>query len=156
VEAQETLDAQKTIDTLIGAGTSVLGNVTFTGGLRIDGKVLGNIIAVGAEPCTLVIGEHAEVQGEIRASHVVVNGKVVGPVLADGYVELQPRARVVGDVSYKNARDARRRHAARTVESHRTGYCGRGRIEASRIRQDVIDHKRRLIAYRGCRPRPQS
>ena len=106
---------QKTIDTLIGAGTSVLGNVTFTGGLRIDGKVLGNIIAVGAEPCTLVIGEHAEVQGEIRASHVVVNGKVVGPVLADGYVELQPRARVVGDVSYK------------TLEMH-VGATLRGRL----------------------------
>jgi len=106
---------QKTIDTLIGAGTSVLGNVTFTGGLRIDGKVLGNIIAVGAEPGTLVIGEHAEVQGEIRASHVVVNGKVVGPVLADGYVELQPRARVVGDVSYK------------TLEMH-VGATLRGRL----------------------------
>jgi len=106
---------QKTIDTLIGAGTSVLGNVTFSGGLRIDGKVLGNVIAVGAEPCTLVIGEHAEVQGEIRASHVVVNGKVVGPVIADGYVELQPKARVVGDVSYK------------TLEMH-VGATLRGRL----------------------------
>ena len=106
---------QKRIDTLIGAGTSVLGNVTFTGGLRIDGKVLGNIIAVGAEPCTLVVGEHAEVQGEIRASHVVVNGKVVGPVMADGYVELQPKARVVGDVSYK------------TLEMH-VGATLRGRL----------------------------
>ncbi len=104
-----------TIDTLIGAGTSVLGNVTFTGGLRIDGRALGNIIAMGAEPCTLVIGEHAEVQGEIRASHVVVNGKVVGPVLADGYVELQPKARVVGDVSYK------------TLEMH-VGATLRGRL----------------------------
>ena len=106
---------QKRIDSLIGAGTSVLGNVTFSGGLRIDGKVLGNVIAVGAEPCTLVIGEHAEVQGEIRVSHVVVNGKVVGPVLADGYVELQPKARVVGDVSYK------------TLEMH-VGAVLRGRM----------------------------
>jgi len=106
---------QKRIDTLIGAGTSVLGNVTFTGGLRIDGKVLGNIIAVGAEPCTLVIGEHAEVQGEIRVSHLVVNGKIVGPVMADGIVELQPKARVVGDVSYK------------TLEMH-VGAVLRGRL----------------------------
>jgi cytoskeletal protein CcmA (bactofilin family) len=106
---------QKRIDTLIGAGTAVLGNVTFTGGLRIDGKVLGNVIAVGAEPCTLVIGEHAEVQGEIRVSHVVVNGKVVGPVMADGYVELQPKARVTGDVNYK------------TLEMH-VGAVLRGRL----------------------------
>ena len=106
---------QKTIDTLIGAGTSVLGNVTFTGGLRIDGKVLGNVIAVGAEPCTLVIGEHAEVQGEVRVSHVVVNGKIVGPVMADGVVELQAKARVTGDVSYK------------TLEMH-VGAVLRGRL----------------------------
>jgi cytoskeletal protein CcmA (bactofilin family) len=69
--------------------------------LRIDGKVLGNVIAVGGEPGTLVIGEHAEVTGEVRASHVVIIGKVVGPVIVDGYVELQPKARVIGDVSYK-------------------------------------------------------
>ena len=106
---------QKSIDTLIGTGTSVLGNVTFTGGLRIDGKVLGNVIAVGAEPCTLVIGEHAEVQGEIRVSHVVVNGKIVGPVIADGFVELQAKARVTGDVSYK------------TLEMH-VGAVLRGRL----------------------------
>jgi cytoskeletal protein CcmA (bactofilin family) len=109
---------QKSIDTLIGAGTSVLGNVTFTGGLRIDGKVLGNVIAVGAEPCTLVIGEHAEVQGEIRVSHVVVNGKIVGPVVADGFVELQAKARVTGDVSYK------------TLEMH-VGAVLRGRLNHS-------------------------
>jgi len=109
---------QKSIDTLIGAGTSVLGHVTFSGGLRIDGKVLGNVMAVGAEPCTLVIGEHAEVQGEIRASHVVVNGKIVGPVIADGFVELQPKARVTGDVSYK------------TLEMH-VGAVLRGRLNHS-------------------------
>src|SRR6186713_3089313 len=104
-----------TIDTLIGAETSVLGNVTFTGGLRIDGKVLGNVIAVGAEPCTLVIGEHAEVQGEVRVSHLVVNGKIVGPVMADGIVELQSKARVTGDVSYN------------TLEMH-VGSVVRGRL----------------------------
>jgi len=95
-------NAQKRIDTLIGAGTVVSGNISFVGGLRIDGKVLGNVIAAGGEPGTLVIGEHAEVSGEIRASHVVVIGKVVGPVIVDGYVELQPKARVIGDVSYKS------------------------------------------------------
>lgn len=93
---------QKRIDSLIGAGTVVNGNVSFAGGLRIDGKVLGNVFAVGGEPGTLVIGEHAEVTGEIRVAHIVVNGKVVGHVIADGSVELQPKAKVVGDVSYKS------------------------------------------------------
>ena len=70
--------------------------------LRIDGKVHGNVIAAPGEPSTLVISEQAEVDGEIRVSHIVINGKVNGPVIADGYLELQPKARVIGDVSYKS------------------------------------------------------
>lgn len=100
-ERKKRTTPQKRIDSLIGAGTVVNGNVTFTGGLRIDGKVHGNVIAAPGEPSTLVISEQAEVDGEIRVSHVVINGKVDGPVIADGYLELQPKAQVVGDVTYK-------------------------------------------------------
>jgi len=66
---------QKRIDSLIGAGTVVNGDVTFSGGLRIDGHVLGSVVAANDEPCTLVIGEQAKVDGEIRVSHLVVNGR---------------------------------------------------------------------------------
>ena len=106
---------QKRIDCLIGAGTVVSGNVTFAGGLRIDGKVHGNVTAAPGEPSTLVISEQAEVDGEIRVSHVVINGKVDGPIVADGYLELQPKAQVVGDVTYK------------TLEMH-VGAVLRGRL----------------------------
>jgi cytoskeletal protein CcmA (bactofilin family) len=92
---------QKRIDSLIGAGTVVNGNVSFTGGLRIDGQVHGNVASANGEPSTLVISEQAKVDGEIRVSHVVVNGTVNGPVIADNYLELQPKARIFGDVSYK-------------------------------------------------------
>ena len=109
---------QKRIDCLIGAGTVVSGDVTFAGGLRIDGKVHGNVIAAAGEPSTLVISEQAEVDGEIRVSHIVINGKVVGPVIADGYLELQPKALVVGDVTYK------------TLEMH-VGAVLRGRLNHS-------------------------
>ena len=92
---------QKRIDSLIGAGTVISGDVTFTGGLRIDGEVHGNVIAANGDPSTLVISEQAQVDGEIRVSHVVVNGVVNGPVVANDYLELQPKARIVGDVTYK-------------------------------------------------------
>ena len=91
----------KRIDSLIGAGTVVDGDVTFTGGLRIDGHVRGNVIAANSEPGTLVVSEQAKVDGQIRVSHVVINGTVNGPVTADDYLELQPKARILGDVSYK-------------------------------------------------------
>jgi len=92
---------QKRIDSLIGAGTVVDGDVTFTGGLRIDGHVRGNVVAANGEPSTLVVSEQAKVDGEIRVSHVVINGTVNGPVAANDYLELQPKARIAGDVSYK-------------------------------------------------------
>jgi cytoskeletal protein CcmA (bactofilin family) len=92
---------QKRIDSLIGAGTVVEGNLSFSGGLRIDGQVRGNVTAANGDPCTLVVSEHARVDGEIRVSHVVINGTINGPVTADDYLELQANARIMGDVSYR-------------------------------------------------------
>lgn len=92
---------QNRIDTLIGADTRILGDISFSGGLRVDGHVKGNVMAKGDAPCTLVLSENAKIEGKIEVSHVVVNGTVMGPVHASEYVELQPKARVTGDVFYK-------------------------------------------------------
>ena len=89
------------IECLIGAGTTIEGNITFAGGLRVDGRVRGDVIAADGKPGTLVLSEHAQIEGEIRVSHVVINGTVVGPVHAAEYVELQAKANVTGDVYYK-------------------------------------------------------
>ena len=92
---------QKRIDSLIGAGTIVHGDVVFRGGLRIDGHVQGNVATANGEPGTLVISEQARVDGEVSVSHIVVNGCVNGPMRADDYLELQSKARIVGDVCYR-------------------------------------------------------
>jgi cytoskeletal protein CcmA (bactofilin family) len=98
----KTSKANNRIDTLIGAGTIVEGNVTFTGGLRIDGEVRGNVSVSGDHPGTLVISEHARVDGEVMVPHLVINGAVNGPVRSTDSLELQPRARVAGDVEYNS------------------------------------------------------
>ena len=92
---------QNRIDCLIGAGTEIKGDMTFDGGLRVDGRVHGNVISVDGKPGTLVLSEAARIEGEIRVSHVVINGTVVGPVHAADYVELQSKANVTGDVYYR-------------------------------------------------------
>ena len=89
------------IECLIGAGTTIEGNITFAGGLRVDGRVRGDVIAADGKPGTLVLSEQAQIEGEIRVSHVVINGTVIGPVHAAEYVELQTKANVTGDVYYK-------------------------------------------------------
>ena len=91
---------QNRIDSLIGAGTRVNGDVIFSGGLRVDGEVHGNIGCEKGQGGTLVISEHARVEGEIAVGHVVINGTVVGPVVAGESLELLPNARVTGDVEY--------------------------------------------------------
>ena len=89
------------IECLIGAGTTVEGNIIFAGGLRVDGRVRGDVIAAEGKPGTLVLSEQAQIEGEIRVSHVVINGTVIGQVHAAEYVELQPKANVTGDVHYR-------------------------------------------------------
>ena len=92
---------QKRIDCLIGAGTVVQGDISFSGGLRIDGRVEGNLTASSEGSATLVVSEQARVDGDIKVSHVVINGSVNGQVTAKDYLELQAKARVVGDVAYR-------------------------------------------------------
>jgi cytoskeletal protein CcmA (bactofilin family) len=92
---------QNRIDCLIGAGTVIKGDLTFDGGLRVDGRVHGNVQSAEGKPGTLVLSEAAQIEGEIRVSHVVINGTVVGPVHAADYVELQGKANVTGDVYYR-------------------------------------------------------
>lgn len=92
---------QNRIDSLIGAETRVDGDLNFTGGLRVDGTVNGNVIAAPGKPSTLVLSEHGRISGEIRVTHLVVNGEVDGPVQAAEYLELQGKARVTGDIRYK-------------------------------------------------------
>src|SRR5487761_2574484 len=89
---------QGRIDSLIGAATKIEGNVTFSGGLRVDGEIKGNVLASGDQPSTLVISEHACIEGEISVSHMVLNGTVIGPVSSSEFLELQSHARVTGDL----------------------------------------------------------
>jgi cytoskeletal protein CcmA (bactofilin family) len=89
------------IESLIGAGTRIEGNVSFSGGLRVDGEISGNIVAVPGKPSTLVLSEQGRVNGEISVTHLVLNGMVDGPVRATEYLELQSKAKVTGNVHYK-------------------------------------------------------
>ncbi len=92
---------QGRIDSLIGAGTRVEGNLCFSGGLRIDGEVHGDIEgAEGASSSTLVLSEQARIEGAVRVAHLVTNGTIVGMVTVVESIEMQPRARIIGDVEY--------------------------------------------------------
>ena len=92
---------QPPIKSLIAQGTDIEGHISFSEGLRVDGKVKGNLVAAEGTRSILVISETASIQGEIRADHVIINGKVIGPITASELLELQPKAQIEGDVHYK-------------------------------------------------------
>ncbi len=91
---------QPPIKSLIALGTTISGDIGFSDGLRIDGEVRGNLTATDGQPSLLVVSETALITGEIVADHLIINGHVRGPVVARVLLELQPKARVEGDVSY--------------------------------------------------------
>jgi cytoskeletal protein CcmA (bactofilin family) len=92
---------QPPIKSLIASGTVITGDVAFADGLRVDGHIMGNLTASRETPSLLVISETAIIVGEIRADHVIINGAVQGPIEAAQLLELQPKAKIEGDVSYK-------------------------------------------------------
>ena len=91
---------QPPIKSLIAHGSQISGNMRFTDGLRVDGSVIGNLRASEDEPSLLVISESASITGEVHADHIIVNGTVKGPIYASVMLELQPKARIEGEVRY--------------------------------------------------------
>lgn len=89
------------VDTLIGAGTQIQGDVEFAGGLRIDGTVIGNIKSIDGNNSTVVLSETAVIEGNITVAHVIVDGTVNGNIIASERVILQPKAVIKGDVRYR-------------------------------------------------------
>jgi cytoskeletal protein CcmA (bactofilin family) len=89
------------IESLIGPNTFIKGDIEFSGSLRIDGHVKGNITTAKDLDSTLVVAESGKIEGEVHATHVVLDGMIVGPVEVTDFLELQPKARIIGDVRYK-------------------------------------------------------
>ena len=88
------------IDTLIGMNTSITGDISFSGGLRVDGHITGNVIANSDEQSTLVLSDEGSITGKIKVTNIIINGTVTGPIHAQGYLELQTKAKVHGDIHY--------------------------------------------------------
>ena len=91
---------QPPIKSLIAEGSQITGDIRFTDGLRVGGTITGNIHSSDDLASILVISEIASITGEIVADHIIINGHVKGPIHARKMLELQPKARIEGDVEY--------------------------------------------------------
>lgn len=86
-----------TINTIIGAGSFVSGDIRINGVVKIDGDIIGNI----ETPSTVIIGEKARIKGNINAKAAIVGGIVLGDIYAPKSVELLSTSAVIGDVTTK-------------------------------------------------------
>ena len=90
---------KNTIDTVIGSTSTIDGNILFSGNLKIDGIVNGNVTA-DDEGAILIINEEGQIQGEVKVANIMVNGKIDGNIFASKKIELFQNAKIFGDVHY--------------------------------------------------------
>ena len=112
------------IDTLIGVDTRIEGDLHFSGGLRVDGAIRGNVSEQNGSPSTIIVSEHGRIEGAVTAAKIVLNGKVIGPVKSSQFIELQTKARITGDLYYKSLE----MHTGAVIEG-KLVYLGDGAAE---------------------------
>ncbi|MET0131537.1 MAG: polymer-forming cytoskeletal protein [Stenotrophomonas chelatiphaga] len=89
------------VDTLIGAQVVLQGDLQFSGGLVVEGRIHGRVFAAPGQPATLTLCEQGLIEGLVDVPVVIINGRLDGDVRATERVELAPKARVNGNVHYQ-------------------------------------------------------
>ena len=88
------------IDTLVGRTGHVKGDLEFSGGLHVDGRISGDVRAEPDSDSTLSVSEQGRIEGAVDVANVILDGTVTGPIHARGRVVIGARARVHGDLYY--------------------------------------------------------
>lgn len=104
------------IESLIGAGTVLSGDIVFSGGLRVDGEVRGNVRSADGQANTLVVGEQGRIEGDIDVARLIVNGLIKGRVDATEFIRFQSKAQVDCDLAYAVAEI----HSGAVIHGHLT------------------------------------
>ncbi|MDA9368388.1 polymer-forming cytoskeletal protein [Flavobacteriaceae bacterium] len=86
--------------TLIAKDATFTGEISFSGNLDIEGKVIGGVVALPDTPAMVRVVAGGCVEGEVRAPAVIINGKVVGDIYCTERLELAEHAEIDGDVYY--------------------------------------------------------
>jgi cytoskeletal protein CcmA (bactofilin family) len=82
------------ISGFLDEGTEFNGDLVFRNTMRIDGKFKGTVTSKNY----LIVGETAEIEGEVNVTNVSINGKVKGKIKADGKVEIHSKGKVFCDI----------------------------------------------------------
>lgn len=86
---------------LIAAGLEVNGIVSFSGALHVDGKIKGDVFAAEDPHAVVTIGPKGCIEGQVKVPRVLLEGTVVGDIVASDSVELGASAHVAGNIYYQ-------------------------------------------------------
>ena len=89
------------IETLIGPHATLRGDISFSGGLYVEGTIIGTVVADEGTAAVLTLAEDGRIEGEVRAPVVVISGRMEGDVHAAERLELAAKARVNGNLHSK-------------------------------------------------------
>lgn len=92
------------LSSLIAPGVEIVGDVIVTDGLRVDGRIEGNVRSKPGSRGLLVLSERGGIRGTVRVHDAVVNGTIDGDLEVEHYLELQANARVTGNITYRQLR----------------------------------------------------
>ena len=90
------------IDTLIDKDNVIKGNYSYSGGLRLDGKIYGDLTVIEDSDGTLIMGEYSKIKGSVTVETAIVAGEILGNVTCYDYLELQPSAIIKGNIEYNS------------------------------------------------------
>ncbi len=88
------------VDSLVGQHTVVTGELNFTGGCHIDGRVVGNVLSEDVDTSVLTVSDRGSIEGEVKVPFLILNGTILGNVYVHQHIELAANARVEGNVYY--------------------------------------------------------
>ena len=88
------------ITTLIDKDILISGDTTYTGGIRVDGKINGNLKVHGEEGSLLIMGHGSKITGDVEVEKAIINGEINGNVKCRDYLELNTNAIVNGSIEY--------------------------------------------------------
>ena len=88
------------ITTLIDKDIVISGDTTYTGGIRVDGKIKGNLKVHGDEGSLLIMGYGSKITGDVEVEKAIINGEINGNVQCHDYLELNTNAIVNGSIEY--------------------------------------------------------
>ena len=89
------------LSSLVADNMAIKGDVLFSGGLRVDGRIDGNVVSENNTNGLLVLSDKGTIHGSVRTYDAVINGTISGDLEVEHFLELQANARVTGNITYR-------------------------------------------------------